>query len=572
MTTTTDPRAVVARAELLVQAGRAERALDEVDAALAAAPDDPRLLVVAAWVRLHLQRSAEALPLLEQVVGARPEAGGAFHLLSVARQNTGDVPGARAAARRALELDPDDARYHLQLADAHLSGRVRRADRALARERVAAALALAPQHPDRLAQAARLWSRLGDDDRARALVRQGLAVAPEHEDLLYLDAALALDASRSAQGYRGVLAANPEHAEAGFLLHLGVWQQVLRLVEMPVLLVGAVALVVAFAMSDAHVGGVPLWGIVVLLWTAVTALRVVPVLLQVPRGLLRRTLRRTPLRGGTVVAVAVGWAGVLAGLVLLYVVRDAVAVRWFLVGLGVVLALTTVTSAVLHAAMFTQARELGYLPPGAAGAARVAALRASLRGAVVRRAVVVGVVAVVVASVGPGAVAREDARPVAALAAVAYVLPLVVGMWAAWRVAARQRAASDERAPVSAAAAVRAGLGAAVLVVTTVLLLLAEGAALAALPVTPGEHDADGRYVQAPRSPRDPGSGVEECTGRPAGRLACIQENNRVRQEELRDRMEELDVPSIDVPTFDVPELPDLPDVRVPDAPVEPTP
>ncbi|MCR1984149.1 tetratricopeptide repeat protein [Cellulosimicrobium cellulans] len=558
MTTAIDPRAVGARVELLVQMGRPERALDEVDEALAAVPDDARLLLAAAWVRLHLQRSADALPLLEQVVAAQPTADGALYLLSVARQNTGDVPGARDAARRALELDPDDARYHLQLADAHLSGRVRGADRRLARERIAAALELAPEVPDRLAQAARLWSRLGDDDRARALVRQGLAVAPEHEDLLYLDAALALDASRSAQGYSGVLAMNPEHAEAGYLLHLSVWQQVLRLVEMPVLLVGAVALVVAFAMSDAHVGSVPVWGIVVLLWTGVTALRVVPVLLQVPRGLLRRTLRRTPFRSGTVVAIAVGWAGVLAGLALLYLVRDAVAVRWFLVGLGAALALVTVTSAVLHGAMFTQARELGYLPPGATGAARVAALRANLRRAVVRRVVVLGVVAVVVAGVGSGALAREDARPVAALAAVAYVLPLVVGMWAAWRVAARQRAASDERPPVSTAAAVRAGLGGAVLLLATVLLLLAEAAALAALPVAPDEHDADGRYVQEERAPRDPGSAVQECSGRPATRLACIQENNRVRQEEFQERLGDLDVPTIDVPTFDVPDLPDL--------------
>ncbi len=572
MTTTTDPRAVGARVEMLVQMGRPERALDEVDEALATVPDDPRLLLAAAWVRLHLQRSADALPLLEQVVAAQPAADGALYLLSVARQNTGDVPGARDAARRALELDPDDARYHLQLADALLSGRVRGADRRLARERIASALELAPEAPDRLAQAARLWSRLGDDDRARALVRQGLAVAPEHEDLLYLDAALALDASRSAQGYSGVLAMNPEHAEAGYLLHLSVWQQVLRLVEMPVLLVGAVALVVAFAMSDAHVGSVPVWGVVVLLWTGVTALRVLPVLLQVPRGLLRRTLHRTPFRGGTVVAIAVGWAGVLAGLALLYVVRDAVAVRWFLVGLGTVLALVTVTSAVLHAAMFRQARELGYLPAGTAGAVRIAALRASLRGAVVRRAVVLGIVAVVVGSIGPGAVAREDARPVAALAAVAYVLPLVVGTWAAWRVAARQRAVSDERPPVSTAAAVRAGLGGAVLVLATVLLLLAEAAALAALPVAPDEHDADGRYVQEERAPRDPGSAVQECTGRPAARLACLQENDRVRQEELQERMGELDVPTIDVPTFDVPDLPDLSDLQAPGSTGQQTP
>ncbi|MCO7275032.1 tetratricopeptide repeat protein [Cellulosimicrobium cellulans] len=569
MSTTTDPRAVASRAELLVQMGRPERALDEVDDALASVPDDPRLLLTAAWVRLHLQRSAEALPLLEQVVGARPTADGALHLLSIARQNTGDVPGARDAAAKALELDPDDARYHLQLADTHLSGRVRGADRRLARERIDAALALAPENPDRLAQAARLWSRLGDDDRARALVRQGLGVAPEHEDLLYLDAALALDTGRSAKGYSSVLATNPEHAEAGYLLHLSVWQQVLRLVEMPVLLVGAVALVVTFSMSDAHVGGVPLWGIVVLLWTAITALRVLPVLLQVPRGLLRRTLRQTPLRGGAVAAVVVGWAGVLAGLALLYVVRDAVVVRWFLVALGAVLAVTTVTSAVLYAAMVTQTRDLGYLPPGPVGAARIAGLRSGLRGAAVRRTVVTGIVAVVVAAIGPGALAREDARSVAALAAVAFVLPVTVGLWVAWRAAERQRAASDERLPVSAGAAVRAGLGAAVLLVTTALLAVGGVAAVVALPVTPNAHDADGRYVQSPKAPRDPDSEVQECGGRPVTRLSCIQENNRIRQEELRDRMEDVDIPSIDVPTLD---LPDLPDVQVPDAPVQPTP
>ncbi|MGO3813592.1 MAG: tetratricopeptide repeat protein, partial [Cellulosimicrobium funkei] len=78
MTTTTDPRAVGARVEMLVQMGRPERALDEVDEALATVPDDPRLLLAAAWVRLHLQRSADALPLLEQVVAAQPAADGAL--------------------------------------------------------------------------------------------------------------------------------------------------------------------------------------------------------------------------------------------------------------------------------------------------------------------------------------------------------------------------------------------------------------------------------------------------------------------------------------------------------------
>jgi Flp pilus assembly protein TadD len=574
MSTTTDPRAVASRVELLVQMGRPERALEEIDAALASLPDDAQLLATGAWVRLRLQRSAEALPMLEQVVGLHPDAPGPLYLLSIARQNTGDVPGARDAAAKALEITPDDARYHLQLADTHLSGRVRSADRTLARERIASALELAPEDPDRLVQAARLWSRLGDDDRARALVRQGLAVAPEHEDLLYVDAALTLDAGRSAKGYGGVLALNPEHAEAGYLLHLSVWQQVLRLAEMPVLLVGAALLVVTFSMSDAYVGGVPVWGIVVLLWVGITAMRVLPVLLQAPRGLVRRTLRWTPLRGATAGALAVGWAGVLAGLVLLYLVRDAVAVRWFLVGLAAVLVVSGATSAVLYRAMLLQTRDLGYLPPGPSGAARIGALRAGLRGAAVRRAVVMGIVTIVVAAVGAGALAREDARPVAGLAAVVWVVPVTVGLWVAWRLAARQRAASDERPAVGAAAAVRAGLGGAVLVVTTAALAVAFVAALTAVPVAPNEHDADGRYVQQPSAPRDPDSDVTECAGRPVTRLSCIQENNRIRQEEMLERLEDMDIPSIDVPTFDVPDLPDVqaPDIQVPGAPAQPTP
>ncbi|WP_435737526.1 hypothetical protein V5D56_02695 [Cellulosimicrobium sp. PMB13] len=569
MSTTTDPAAVVSRVELLVQMGRPERALDEVDAALATTPDDPHLLVAAGWVRLRLQRSAEAVPLLEQVVASQPAAHGALHLLSIAQQNTGDVASARDSAARALELDPDDARYHLQVADAHLAGKVRRQDRALARERIASALELAPDDPDRLLQAARLWSRLGDDDTARALVRQGLAVAPEHADLLYLDAALAVDASRSAQGMGAVLAQNPEHAEAGYVLHLGVWQQVLRLAEMPVLLIGAVLLVVTFSMSDAHVGGVPVWGIVVLLWVAITAMRVLPVLLRAPRGLVRRTLRWTPLRGGTVVALAVVWAGVLAGLALLYLVRDAVVVRWFLVGLGAVLVVAAVTSTTLYRSVLVQARDLGHLPPGPVGAARIAALRSWLRAAAVRRAVAMGIVATVVAAVGSGALAREDGRPVAALAAVAWVLPVTLGVWVAWRLAARQRAESEDRPPVSSAAAVRAGLGAAVLVVTTAVLALAAVVALAAVPVTANEHDADGRYVQEVRDPSD--GTTSSCTGRPVTRLGCLQREREERMDEMREQMGDVEVPTFDVPDVEIPDL-DLPDLEVPEVPAVPTP
>ncbi|WP_454042464.1 tetratricopeptide repeat protein [Cellulosimicrobium sp. Marseille-Q8652] len=569
MSTTTDPGTVVSRVEMLVQMGRPERALDEVDAALAATPDDPRLLVTAGWVRLRLQRSAEAVPLLEQVVAGQPAAHGALYLLSIAQQNTGDVAAARDSAGRALELDPDDARYHLQIADVHLVGKVRRADRALARERISSALELAPEDPDRLLQAARLWSRLGDDDTARTLVRRGLAVAPQHVDLLYLDAALSTDAGRSAKGFGAVLAQNPEHAEAGYVLHLSVWQQVLRLVEAPVLLVGAVALVVTFTMSDALVGSTAIWGVVVLVGVLVTALRAVPVLVQVPPGLLRRTLRWTPWRRGTTVALVVGWVGVVAALVLLYGVRDAVAVRWSLVGLAGVLLLSGATSVMLHRAMLAQARDLGYYPPGRAGAARLTALRSGLRAETIRRLVVVGIPAVVVLAIGAGGLAREDGRGVAALAAVAWTLPGLLALWFARSLLARVRAAGPDGPRTGVARTVRAVVGGAVLALTTAIVALAGVVALVAVPVVPNEHDADGRYVQVVRDPSD--GSTSSCTGRPVTRIGCLQREREERLDEMQERMEDMevptfDVPDVEIPDFDLPSVPPL-DVEVPGGP-----
>uniref|UniRef100_UPI000AF19B8C tetratricopeptide repeat protein n=1 Tax=Cellulosimicrobium cellulans TaxID=1710 RepID=UPI000AF19B8C len=413
MSTTTDPSAVVSRAELLVQMGRPERALDEVDAALAATPDDLRLLATAGWVRLRLQRSAEAVPLLEQVVAAQPDADGALYLLSIAQQNTGDVVAARETAARALELDPDDARYHLQLADVHLLGKVRRQDRALARERIASALELAPEHPDRLLTAARLRSRLGDDAGARQLVERGLAAAPDHPDLLYAHASLSPDAGASARGLSGVLALDPDHAEAGYLLHLRVWQELLRLVATSVILMGAAALVVTLAMSDSLVGSVAIWGWVLVVWVGITALRTLPVLRRVPRALVRRSLRATPTGRATGWMVLVAWSGVLTALVLLLVVRDAVVVRWALVVLAVAVVAAGTVSAVGHRALLLQAHELGYLSPDAVGLARVGALRAGLRRSLVRWGLLLAPVAVVVAAVGPGTLARPDARGVA---------------------------------------------------------------------------------------------------------------------------------------------------------------
>ncbi|MBD5784887.1 tetratricopeptide repeat protein [Cellulosimicrobium terreum] len=560
MSTTTDPAAVVSRVETLVQMGRPERALEEVDRALASVPDDARLLVASAWVRLRLQRSAEAVPLLEQAVAARPDAHGALHLLSIAQQNTGDVAAARDSAARALELDPDDARYHLQVADSHLAGTVRKADRVIARERIESALELAPEDPGRLLGAARLWSRLGDDDRARALVARGLAVAPEHTDLLYANASLAVDAGASTNALGGVLALNPEHAEAGYLLHLRVWQQLLRLVGMPVVLMGSAALVVTFLMNDSLVGGIAVFGWILVAWFVITAVRVLPVLARVPRGLLRRTLRETATGRATAPLIAVTWVGALAGVVLILLVRDAVLVRWFLVALAAAILVGAVTSTVAHRALLRQADELGYVTPDRSGLARVASVRTGFRAGATSRLVIVGLVLVVVAAIGPGGLARPDARGVALLAAVAWTLPLLIGVWSARSLEARLRA--DGATPVGTrrAAGARDVLGGVVLGLVTALLLVVGALAIVAVPVTPGAHDADGRYTPTVREPSDGST----CAGRPAGRLVCLQREREERMEELQERMDGIDIPTFDAPELELPDM-DLPSVDVPD-------
>ncbi len=564
MSTTTDPAAVVSRVELLVQMGRPERALEEAEAALAALPEDPRLLAATGWVLLRLQRSAEAVPLLEQLVAATPDADAALYLLSIAQQNTGDVTAARRTAARALELDPDDARYHLQLADVHLVGKVRRQDRVLARERVASALELAPEHPDRLLTAARLRSRLGDDVGARQLVERGLAAAPDHPDLLYAHASLSPDAGASASGLSGVLALDPDHAEAGYLLHLRVWQALLRLGATPAVIMGTAALVVTFAMSDSAVGAATAWGWILVAWVGVTALRTLPVLRRVPRGLVRRSLRATATGRATGWLLLVGWLGVLAAVVLLLVVRDAVVVRWALVALAVAVVAAGVASAVGHRALLRQAHELGYLSPDGVGLARVGALRAGLRGSLVRWGLLLVPVAVVLAAVGPAGLARPDARGVAGLAAVAWTLPPLLAIWTARSLEARLRAAGATPVAPERAAGARGAVGGALLGLTTAVLVVVGVLALVSVPVVPNAFDDDGRYEARPSGP---GVATSECTGYRWARFACLQREREERMDELLEDMQDQDLPTLDVPDLDIPDI-EVPELVVPTQPV----
>lgn len=553
----------VTRAEMLVDVGRPERALDGIRAALTEHPDDPRLQLTHGWLHLRLQRPTEARRILEQVVAGSPDAPQAHVLLSVARQSCGLPAEARAAVERALELRPDDAAALVQHADVLTSGRLRDQDVELAKGQVARALGLEPENPSRLLGAAAVYAQLGEIPAARGLVRQGLAVAPQHEGLLYADAQLVSDAGRQSRALVGLLAQNPEH-EAGYVLFLRLWQRLLAPLSTAIAVVTAAALLLAWTMRNSMLGFLSIWAAVLAVMLVVSALRSWSVLRHVPRTFVRRSLLDGTWTGrlGTTGLVVAGAAAVLAPVALL-VVRDAVAVRCSLVVLALALVVAGTGCAMLQRTMLRHARDSGYLTPSELGLARTAALSGSCRAATTRRTVLVAVVALISAATAVEA-ARPDALPVAALGAVVWLLPGLLLLWQLRALGAALRREGAEPAATEDAGRARRAVGLVVLFVTTVALGAGGLVAVAHVPVLPNEHDADGRYVTTPGS----GGSEPACSGSRYTRISCVLRENRERMEEWEER-EPVDIPTFDVEVPEIPEIvvPDLPELDVPDGP-----
>ncbi|WP_407320310.1 tetratricopeptide repeat protein [Isoptericola halotolerans] len=547
----------VTRAEMLVDAGRPEQALEGITAALAEHPDDVRLHLTAGWLHLRLQRSADAQRILEQVVVGSPDLAQGHVLLSVAQQNRGRLTEARAAVERALELRPDDAATLVQHADVLVSGRVRPQDRKLARGQAARALELEPENPSRLLGAASIHTRLGERDLARALVRQGLATAPQHEGLLYADAQLSVDDGQHSKALVGVLAQNPEHAEAGYVLFLRVWQRLLAPMDTAIVVVATAVLLLAWTMRNSMVGLLPIWAAVLAVLLVVSAFRSWSVLRHVPRVLVRRSLLdgTWPGRLGTV-GLVTGWVAAVLALAALLLVRDAVAVRWFLVLLALALLIAGAGAVMLPRTMVRHARDAGYLGASGPGLVRVDALRGSFRATTARRAVLVALLALPGAVTAAGA-ARPDALPVAALGAVTWLLPGVLVVWQLRALgAALRREGAEPAATGGSRRGARDTVGAAGLVLAIVALGAGGLLAVAHVPVLPNEHDAAGRYVATSGS----GGSDPTCGGSRYTRISCVLRENRERMEEWEDR-EPIDIPTFDL---DVPEIPDVEELDVP--------
>lgn len=222
-----DPDSVDAMQALgtaLTAQGRAGEALGFLDRARALRPS-PAVLHNRALALFQMQRFAEAQGDLEAAVAQAPAQHASWNLLGSVRAALGDAQRASEAYARALELRPDHAETHFNLALLHHAGG--RLDAAIASYR--AALALRPGLESARAKLAMALNEQGFEHfRARriepaiAAYRASLDLRSDfHEARNNLGAALAAAGrhGEAIQSFRAVLAARP--ADAGVLSNLG---------------------------------------------------------------------------------------------------------------------------------------------------------------------------------------------------------------------------------------------------------------------------------------------------------------------------------------------------------------
>lgn len=555
------------RASLLSDVGRFDEALAVIDEALGHDPDDPTLLSTEGWLLLKLGRPADARSVLAALVASQPDSPWNLYLLSAAEAGLGNEKAARAAADRALELDPNTARYHLQVAYIASAGTVSAADRVTAQERVQSALTLSPESPKVMLGAGEIYRALGETELAKGYVTQGLALAPEDKELHYLRAALAGDytptsnkdyggiayAAAQVEAMGEVLGMAPDNVEAAQTVYGRVWGQLLRLTEAPLIMLAVITVAIGAGMNNG--GGLAnliTGAVFAILWPLFRLVLASTVLSRAPSGYVRRMIRPTGSGAwrvaGTLVALGVGLIGV-AGLLWL---RDAALVRVLLLAIVGGAVAGGVASVFWYLRYYSVAIDSGIFAATNLGFRSVALARKNLGRVIVWRMVVLVLMTPLVALIS--VMTRADAAPVLLLVVAAWALPPAAALW---RVRARSLALSeDENAPADVRPSIIGGpaLGFATLAIGAVVAF-----GLAQAPWLPSERDSAGVY--APHN--DPNEEFAECTGRPANRMACILEKQQERTDELTEELGE-----IEIPDYEIPDLPELdPDGTLPDAP-----
>jgi tetratricopeptide (TPR) repeat protein len=170
------------RGRLLEESGDIEKALEQFQGALAKAPDDPDVQLRVAAAYTGVGRPADAVPILKKVMEKRPQSAEAQHYLGRALFLQGGTAqnDAMRFLKRAVELDPNRAEYHLYVAWA--ANNAIPVQIGVAREAVDKALALDSLLADGYWQRGVLERKVGAVDDAIKDLKRALELKPGRID------------------------------------------------------------------------------------------------------------------------------------------------------------------------------------------------------------------------------------------------------------------------------------------------------------------------------------------------------------------------------------------------------
>ena len=176
------PGLALERGLLYEASGDVDKALEQFQAALAKAPDDPDLQLRVGAAYVAIGRTAEAVPVLQKVLKARPDSAEANHYLGRAMfLQAGPSQGdAMRYLKRAVELDPNRAEYHLYVAWA--ANNAVPAQLGLAKDEIDKALALDKLLADGYWQRGVLEQKEGSIDDAMRDLKRALELKPTRTD------------------------------------------------------------------------------------------------------------------------------------------------------------------------------------------------------------------------------------------------------------------------------------------------------------------------------------------------------------------------------------------------------
>jgi tetratricopeptide (TPR) repeat protein len=201
------------RARSLLDLGRHEQARALLVQALAADPEDPRLLGELARAHLGLGDHAAALNAVRSLVGVAPDDEWGHRLAAIALGGLGMRQDALRAADTAVRCGPNSWQTHLQyaLTAIHVPGWVPVAGSAARR-----AVELAPDEADAHFAVGVVAQEQREFETAAAAYRRALALDPEHanarNNLTLVEGSF--NFARASRGYVAALRADPRNTHA----------------------------------------------------------------------------------------------------------------------------------------------------------------------------------------------------------------------------------------------------------------------------------------------------------------------------------------------------------------------